>query len=633
MSRFSKFTVKTGGGLTPQVWNERFIVQNHRQGEELTTIVLRNQEQKQVPIKDTCLVFTDLKEEFKETRSFRGGNAPQVLAQPLIEKIDLLESFQHWIKDDFNHERINHPSIPTRNIAIIPLCLTTEKQETEHILFQQCARIFISCGANDIDMHDNHVGNMFLCGLKSIAWTLVNETDKEKQLEWFDNLVKLANSAKHYFQTYEEAYEIVEPLQEDDRANDVLIRSLAFIFFPESANVEQMMRIIEVAIKRHNKRFPNESFITKPLTGLIATVVLVPIVRDILNNKITTQEGMEYLNVILTDQIKMIASILSEGKEYIDKQILSFLFGLVNINMQEEQIKQFYEWCKDPKNLTRLAPIEDWSIVPKYQLMFHQSYENVTINTKEMQSVPKFKVNKNNELVLCSTGITEWCAVQLHTAGQYFLKPQSISKANQHESFIKITSSRENDLFRGEESCSINMLEMDVKEIEIEIKQRKIVVKWGRNVMKEMKKSGECLLGFKNVRFIVRYKPMFIYNNLRMKEVTYSEIVQSTVEREIQEDNRAVNEPSKNIEIDYGKIETSNITGNALVQKLAELASNDMKERVRSKENKCIVCCDRVYDCLFNCGHLISCFGCAENLDKCPTCRTNIETKTKVYIG
>ena len=46
-------------------------------------------------------------------------------------------------------------------------------------------------------MHDNHVGNMFLCGLKSIAWTLVNETDKEKQLEWIDNLVKMANSAKH----------------------------------------------------------------------------------------------------------------------------------------------------------------------------------------------------------------------------------------------------------------------------------------------------------------------------------------------------------------------------------------------------------------------------------------------------
>ena len=46
---------------------------------------------------------------------------------------------------------------------------------------------------------------------------------------------------------------------------------------------------------------------------------------------------------------------------------------------------------------------------------------------------------------------------------------------------------------------------------------------------------------------------------------------------------------------------------------------------------ECIVCFDASCDTALGCGHLQVCQGCAATLESCPTCRTAITLKLRVF--
>jgi ankyrin repeat protein len=46
----------------------------------------------------------------------------------------------------------------------------------------------------------------------------------------------------------------------------------------------------------------------------------------------------------------------------------------------------------------------------------------------------------------------------------------------------------------------------------------------------------------------------------------------------------------------------------------------------------CTICMERKRAVMFGCGHYISCRTCASQLTRCPSCRKDIVTQTKVYI-
>ena len=48
----------------------------------------------------------------------------------------------------------------------------------------------------------------------------------------------------------------------------------------------------------------------------------------------------------------------------------------------------------------------------------------------------------------------------------------------------------------------------------------------------------------------------------------------------------------------------------------------------------CAICMEQPFDCALQpCGHICLCMGCGAKIDKCPTCRTNITGRLKVFIG
>ena len=48
-------------------------------------------------------------------------------------------------------------------------------------------------------------------------------------------------------------------------------------------------------------------------------------------------------------------------------------------------------------------------------------------------------------------------------------------------------------------------------------------------------------------------------------------------------------------------------------------------------EKECSICCDNKLDCTLNCGHVF-CMKCAQELRNCPTCRTSVTFRNKIYL-
>jgi hypothetical protein len=71
---------------------------------------------------------------------------------------------------------------------------------------------------------------------------------------------------------------------------------------------------------------------------------------------------------------------------------------------------------------------------------------------------------------------------------------------------------------------------------------------------------------------------------------------------------------------------------NALEQYDTFLAKRRAWNKKLSKDNSCIICMDKEIDCVFvECGHMISCSECSENVITCPFCRVKIYKCIKVY--
>ncbi len=75
-----------------------------------------------------------------------------------------------------------------------------------------------------------------------------------------------------------------------------------------------------------------------------------------------------------------------------------------------------------------------------------------------------------------------------------------------------------------------------------------------------------------------------------------------------------------------------NRTINFVVKKLEILSIKILDEKAQEESSKCIICEENKKICrLYPCGHMMTCWGCAEKIDICPVCRAVIESRARVY--
>ncbi len=75
----------------------------------------------------------------------------------------------------------------------------------------------------------------------------------------------------------------------------------------------------------------------------------------------------------------------------------------------------------------------------------------------------------------------------------------------------------------------------------------------------------------------------------------------------------------------------------ALVESIRSLSEAEQKEvfkqlRVAGSPKTCVICMSQDPDCVFNCGHLVSCVVCSVKIKACPVCRKAIATREAVFM-
>lgn len=430
VERFSQRTVRQDGGIPPDEWIRKYVIGGSLAGEEKVLVMRSNGKTETVPRRLAAIVFRDLKTVRDEDRGNRGG-APAVTGSHQVTVVHLHDGMRaQWGLDGskFVAEEVKQGDV------VIPLGSPT--CAFDRIVFQQSARIWVSCGENNISMTDQNVANMLMPALQSIVWAISNDVSQKVQCKRFESLVLFTGTVRAYFTTYPDAFKIVEPLREDDRARDSLQRALAFIFFDEPWSKEELLRLLEIMLKRHRRHNPGTpDFVTQPITGIIGCLIIVPLLHRLVHGRDgTTVDGaVKELNEKTEALVQLMCDHIREvDTEKRNKLILS---RLLESRLKTEDVGKLYDYCVDMKNFNELAPFDTSGFVPVVNPPFYIRTEGFTINGSKTNTVVKVKRKEKegspDSWEVIPSAPSEWNAFALSTEGTYKIRGFLIGPAEQ----------------------------------------------------------------------------------------------------------------------------------------------------------------------------------------------------------
>ncbi|AYV86936.1 MAG: hypothetical protein Sylvanvirus14_21 [Sylvanvirus sp.] len=443
MSRWSERTVERKGGIDAESWLNRFYITPIRDIQEQVQLVRSDGQIETKSSSYACLIMTKLTEEFKENKSNIRGNAPQVIGTPLAQLCEYGDSQRAL------YQNKPHTLIQDLNTAVaIPLMFPSSSED--QILFKEAARKFLSCGRADIDHSDQHVGLMMLYTMKSLILTLVKEQTQELQTLWFKHLIRVIQVADRYFSKFPDAFLVIDPLREDDDTNDVLIRACAFVYFQQTWSREQLWRILEVTLKRYCKHHRKENkgqavdFVTNPMIGAVACLLVIPLLRDILAKRMSPDAATLRLNEALVGQIEVIAQNGTTSIDILNEHLLTDLLRYSDLEKTAQTTQQLqtwthqlYEYCVNPCHLITFAPLEEWGIIPPQVIPFTYITQGLTIKKNKVSNTVRIKcldtlldsALPTIKLTVNSSGATDWSAFGLVDPGTYRFKPSLVGAA------------------------------------------------------------------------------------------------------------------------------------------------------------------------------------------------------------
>lgn len=107
--------------------------------------------------------------------------------------------------------------------------------------------------------------------------------------------------------------------------------------------------------------------------------------------------------------------------------------------------------------------------------------------------------------------------------------------------------------------------------------------------------------------------------------------------REVYDNSRRILH-ARGIEISKVQTEDPQAQAEKLDQQLADEVdeSNKLERLVEERLTEaltCVICADNIIDSMFlPCGHITACRQCAEQCDRCPLCRVDIESVNKAFL-
>ena len=396
MAQFAKRTEARSGGITVKNWVDANIM----------------------PLSATQgkgILFDNMFIQKGENRRNFGGNAPIIMGSP-FKYTQAMDYFSFWF-DNTNRDN---------GTCFVPTGIAGPDCDN---MFSQCGAQWISAGILDSTAYnEQYVALMYTCAIQSVIWTLVNEEKKDAIAKWIGMAIDLCNAAKAYFKYKPLVFSIIEPLREAEDAIDMLSRAIAFIFFDDNWTIEELLRILEVSLKRWVHNSNKIDFVTNPILGIIGIVLVVPTLRDLVRGKKSTETVAKILNENFMYLMKILANnIIKKGIE-LNKLFLFELCQLGDLaTITRINTDKLYDFCVNINNANILAPLAEWKLIALTSLPFDIILTGKA-DGKPIITKSKFRqiTDDNNAFKLSSTAPSEWAPVQLLTTGIYHFKGKQV---------------------------------------------------------------------------------------------------------------------------------------------------------------------------------------------------------------
>ncbi|AYV79035.1 MAG: hypothetical protein Faunusvirus1_55 [Faunusvirus sp.] len=444
VDRFCNAPTFDAGSIPYNIWCETVLDKHTMTGDEKVRVVNAVGKIQIVSRKDAAIVFTDLK--YIRNNKHNNTGSVAVTGKMAPHLVSLTEAYRATFG------LIKH-IIVNKNTCVIPLG-TVSENENDRSICQQSARFYLSLCKNDINMADEHYGNMMMCILHATVWSMCENLKDNKSSFYVLNL--LVQSFSAYMQRYPEAYNIITPIRYDDMARDTLQKCIAQIFFDDKPGKDEILRSLETVLKR-SKKYAGESAVKlSDNPGLIGCFIISPLLRKAYREKISAVEISELLSAALGD-VKKFADVVKvdknvgtdeDGFMLVNKKkqktvtknhrevniIVKILSLGGNTDVKFEDVLKVYKHATDPNNYFVFADFTD--IIPKPDLTFVIGTD-LTYNSNKLRQYNKFfAVDKSVKIY--SSAPNEWCGFTLHDNGVYTFRanligPSIFNAGNTHD--------------------------------------------------------------------------------------------------------------------------------------------------------------------------------------------------------
>lgn len=427
MAQFSRRTEARGDGIPPSRWVDEYLPSGgtgaNGNGQVLAT--MSNGTERLIDVKNACIVFTDPQIMRKENRS-NTGNAPAVTGK-VIGYADAREAFQARYKIKPHH------LFKYGMVSLIVPIFHTNGAKTQNVTMQ-CGSAWVGAGEDNYGYDAHHVASMYLYSIQSVIWDLMNEKEQKRMVTLADMCTKLISSAKAYFRYDEKSFEIIEPLKDCEDAIDMLNRAVAFIFFEDKWSKLDLLRILEISLKKWKKYNADKDFVTEPILGIYGILIAVPILRDFSNGLLNDEKSVKTINDRLMKMLQVTTENIGQRGENLNKIIWFELCKLSSVlNLKRAQSDLFYDFCMVKKNFHKFAPFEDWKVVEKPVIPFEAGLDGFR-SGRHPAMVSKLVVHdregKEPTYRVTSTNPAKWAGFGLKTAGKYNFTGKPVSGAN-----------------------------------------------------------------------------------------------------------------------------------------------------------------------------------------------------------
>ena len=423
--QFAKQTLIQNGGISYEQWVKKVITPEYLTGDDIVSAYMQDGTRKDIMIKDAAVLYVNFKQ-----------FGTSISAEPLFQdnEIVIFDITELYLA----HGRVKeHPLFKSQYSAIIPLGIPAKTEN--NYAYQQSGRLWLSKGANNVNMSDDNVAvSLFNC-LSSTTYQMVSCKEEDKMKSLFNLIIMLVKNLMIFNKNNTTIKNIIKQLRNTETSQDMLQYGLSFLFGKKQLTRYIQLNMFEVVLKRTYKHTPNlytKNGDNHPIFGILATMVIVPLyykffTKQIEESQMYVDYYSKFLEILGTiEEVKT----LEVSDNIKDSKIIKTLVDIQELSLDNSEIAQIVDFCKKNSKTKERVPFVEWGILPKNDAKFTVTSDKIFVDNDKNKNIETEHVNiivkDQNNIKVVSTATTEWSAINIRDNGTYTLKCKVLGVAS-----------------------------------------------------------------------------------------------------------------------------------------------------------------------------------------------------------